>query len=169
MKYRYLSSRFGISICRLTYPVYGLTNSINLRKDEQIKQNISQIARQRPRPLIKQLKKVWRELFRKNSWQSNGWSSKCLKCASISEFNAKENKIRFAANNEILEKINQAISTIEKVNVEKFQEMSQDNKKLLLKQQKLIPIVNTEEDDWEVLNFIWLAISLLTQKMKSKC
>ena len=68
--------------------------------------------------------------------------------AGIPEFNAKGSKIRFAANNEILEKINQAISSIEKV-VEIYQEMLQDSKKLLLKQQKLIIIVDTEEDGWQ--------------------
>ena len=48
---------------------------------------------------------------------------KLLISAGIPEFKAKGNKIGFEASNEILEKINQAISSIEKSNVEKCQQM----------------------------------------------
>ena len=71
---------------------------------------------------------------------------KCLKSLSIPKFKAKGNKIHFEANNEVPEEINQAISSIEKSNVEKCLEMLQDVRKLLLKQQKLILIVSREED-----------------------
>lgn len=58
---------------------------------------------------------------------------KPLKSLSIPEFKAKSNKSLSEANNEILEKISHAISSIEKDNVEKYQKMLQDGKKLLLK------------------------------------
>ena len=48
---------------------------------------------------------------------------KLLISAGILEFKAKGNKIGFEASNEILEKINQAINSIEKSNVEKCQQM----------------------------------------------
>ena len=41
--------------------------------------------------------------------------------------------------------------SIEKGNVEKYQKMLQDGKKLLLKQQKLIRVAYREEDGQEVL------------------
>ena len=44
---------------------------------------------------------------------------KHLKSLSIPEFKAEGNKSRSEANNKILEEINQAFSSIEKVNVEK--------------------------------------------------
>ena len=49
------------------------------------------------------------------------------------------------------EEINQAISSIEKDNVEKSHQMLQDGKKLLLKQQKSIPIADREKDGQEVV------------------
>ena len=76
---------------------------------------------------------------------------KRLRSSSIPEFKATGNKIRFEANNKILEKIDQAISSIEKVNMEKCQEMLHNGKKLLLKQHKLLRIADTEEDCWEVV------------------
>ena len=58
----------------------------------------------------------------------------------------KVNKIRFEANDKILEKINQDISSMEKGNVEKCEEMLQDGKKLLLKLLVLIQIADKEEN-----------------------
>ena len=49
------------------------------------------------------------------------------------------------------EEINQAISSIEKDNVEKSHQMLQDGKKLLLKQQKSISIADREKDGQEVV------------------
>ena len=76
---------------------------------------------------------------------------KRLRSSSITEFKAKGEKIRSEANSEILEKINQAIRSIEKANMEKCQELMRDGKKLLLKQQKLIRIADREEDCCEVV------------------
>ena len=59
----------------------------------------------------------------------------------IQEFKAKGNKIRFEAYNEILEKTNHAISSIQKGNVEKCQETLQNGN-------KWIPIADREEDDY---------------------
>ena len=58
----------------------------------------------------------------------------------------KVNKIRFEANDKILEKINQDISPMEKRNVEKCEEMLQGGKKLLLKLLILIQIADKEEN-----------------------
>ena len=49
------------------------------------------------------------------------------------------------------EEINQAISSIEKDNVEKSHQMLQDGKKLLLKQQKSIRIADREKDGQKVV------------------
>ena len=76
---------------------------------------------------------------------------KHLDSLGLSEIKVSGNKSRFEANNEILEEINQAVSSIEKDNVEKCQEMFQDGKKLPLKLQKLIRIANREEDGEEVV------------------
>ena len=45
---------------------------------------------------------------------------KRLKSSSIPQFKLEGNEIRFEVNNEILEKMNQAISSIEKDNMERF-------------------------------------------------
>lgn len=69
---------------------------------------------------------------------------------NIPEFKTKGDKIQFETSNELLEKNNQAISSIEKGNVRKCQEMLYERNKLISKQQKSIRIFNREEDCWEV-------------------
>ena len=64
---------------------------------------------------------------------------KRLRSSIIPEFKAEVSKICFEANNEILEKINQAISSTENGTVEKFQETLENGK-------KLIRITDREED-----------------------
>ena len=76
---------------------------------------------------------------------------KRLESLGIPEIKVSGNKSRFEANNEILEEINQAVSSIEKDNVEKCQEMVRNGKKLPLKLQKLIRIADREEDGEEVV------------------
>ena len=76
---------------------------------------------------------------------------KRLESLGIPEIKVSGNRSRFEANNEILEQINQAVSSIEKDNVEKCQEMIRNGKKLPLKLQKLIRIADREEDGEEVV------------------
>ena len=49
--------------------------------------------------------------------------------------------------------MNQAISSVEKDNIERFQKMQQDGRKLLLKQQKSILISVREKDGQEVVKY----------------
>ena len=71
-------------------------------------------------------------------------AAKRLRSLCTPEFKAKRNKIHFEANNEILENVNQVISSIEKGNVEKCQDMLQNGK-------KLIRIADREEGGFEVV------------------
>ena len=71
-------------------------------------------------------------------------AAKRLRSLCIPEFKAKCNKIHFEANNEILGNVNQVISSIEKGNVEKCQDMLQNGK-------KLIGIADREEGGLEVV------------------
>ena len=54
---------------------------------------------------------------------------KRLKSLIIPEFKAKGNKICYEAYNKVLEKINHSIDSIQKGNVEKYQETLQNGKK----------------------------------------
>ena len=74
-----------------------------------------------------------------------------IKSSAVPEFKNKENKIRYEANNSIMEKIDEAISSIEKAKIERCQEKLAEGKKIILKQQKLLRIADSEEDGWEVV------------------
>ena len=50
-----------------------------------------------------------------------------------------------------MEKIDEAISTIEKGKIERLQENLAEGKKIILKQQKLLRIADRGEDGWEVV------------------
>ena len=50
-----------------------------------------------------------------------------------------------------MEKIDEAISTIEKGKIERCQENLAEGKKIILKQQKLLRIADRDEDGWEVV------------------
>ena len=50
-----------------------------------------------------------------------------------------------------MEKIDEAISAIEKDKIERCQEKLAEGKKIVLKQQKLLRIADREEDGWEVV------------------
>ena len=76
---------------------------------------------------------------------------KRIKSSTIPEFKSKGNKIRYEANNNILEKIDDAMNAIEKGHIERCQERLKEGKALILKQQKLIRIADREEDGWEVV------------------
>ena len=65
----------------------------------------------------------------------------------------KGNKIKYEANNSIMEKIDKAIRAIEKGKIERCQEKLAEGKKIFLKQQKLSRIADMEEDEWEVVKF----------------
>ena len=56
-------------------------------------------------------------------------------------------------NTNTLEKIDDAINSIEKGHIEKYQEKLKEGKTLILKQEKLIKITDREEDGWEVVKF----------------
>ena len=77
---------------------------------------------------------------------------KRIKSFTIPEFKSKGNKIRYKANNNILEKIDDAINAIEKRHNERCQERLKEGKALIPKQQKLMGIVDREEARWEVVN-----------------
>ena len=138
--------------------------------DEQIKQHtISQTASAANKTLDETVKQSLKQALPQEFLdKATDEAIKRLKSASIPEFNAKGNKIWFTANNEILEKINQAVSSIKKGNVKKCQEMLQDSKKLLLKQQKFKLSIGRKMVGRQ-LNVICMTISLLIQTMKNKC
>ena len=68
----------------------------------------------------------------------------------IQNLKNKGNKNRYKANNSIMEKIDEVISAIEKVKVERCQKKLAEGKKIILKQ-KLLRIADREEDGWEVV------------------
>ena len=75
-----------------------------------------------------------------------------MKRSTVPEFKNKGNKIRYEANNSIMEKIDEAISAIEKGKIERCQE-NLEGKKIIFKQQKLLRIGDREEDGWEVVKY----------------
>ena len=77
---------------------------------------------------------------------------KRMKSSTVPEFKNKGNKIRYEANNSIMEKIGEAISAIEKGKIGRCQEKLAEGKKIILKQQKLLRIADREEVGWEVVN-----------------
>ena len=58
---------------------------------------------------------------------------KRIKSSTVPEFKNKGNKIRYEANNSIMEKIDEAISAIEKGKIERCQEKLAEGKKIILK------------------------------------
>ena len=62
---------------------------------------------------------------------------KRIKSSTVPEFKNKGNKIRYEANNSIMEKIDEAISAIEKGKIERCQEKLAEDNKITLKQEKL--------------------------------
>ena len=76
---------------------------------------------------------------------------KRMKRSTVPEFKNKGNKIRYEANNSIMEKIEEAISAIEEGKIERCQEKLAEGKKIILKQQKLLRIADREEGRWEVV------------------
>ena len=76
---------------------------------------------------------------------------KRIKSSTVPEFKSKGNKIRYEANNSIMEKIDKVISAIEKGKIERCQEKLAEVKKIIFKQQKLLKIADREEDGWKVI------------------
>ena len=58
---------------------------------------------------------------------------KPIKSSTVPEFKNKENQIRYEANSSIMEKINKAISAIEKGKIDRCQEKLEESKKIILK------------------------------------
>ena len=69
----------------------------------------------------------------------------------VPEFRNKGNKIRYEANKSIMEKINEAVSAIEKGKIKRCQQKLAEGKKIILKQQKLLRIADREKDGQEVV------------------
>ena len=67
---------------------------------------------------------------------------KQIKSLTIPEFKGKGNKIRYKVDNNILQKIDDAMNVIEKGHIERCQERLKEGKTLILKQQKLIRIAD---------------------------
>ena len=76
---------------------------------------------------------------------------KRIQSSTIPEFKSKGNKICYEANNNILEKIDDAINSIEKGHIERCQEKLTQGKALILKQQKLVRVADREEKGWEIV------------------
>ena len=70
---------------------------------------------------------------------------KRIKSSTIPEFKSKGNKIRYEANNNILENFDDAINSNEKGHIERYQEKLKEGNALIPKQQKLM-IADREED-----------------------
>lgn len=84
--------------------------------------------------MIKQLRKTWNV-------------SKVLPSLKLKK---KDNKIRYEVDNNILEKIDAAISSIENRHIKISQEKLKEGNSLILKQEKLIRVVDMEENRWDV-------------------
>ena len=105
---------FGNLQCRLTNAVYNSQTRQIHELDEQVKQKIisemtsaaTKTTEYRVKPSLK------RALPQEFLDKTIDEVVKCLTSSSIPEFKAKGNKNRFEANNEILEKIDQAISSM---------------------------------------------------------
>ena len=86
--------------------------------------------------------KIKRVLLHEFLGQSTDETIKRTKSSTIPELKSKGNKIRYEVNNDILEKIDDAINFIEKGHIEKCQQKLKEGKPLILTQQKLIRIAN---------------------------
>ena len=67
------------------------------------------------------------------------------------EFKSKGNKIRYEKNEEILEKMDAAVRSIEKKDLEAAKKYIGEGKNIVTKDQKLICIADREENGWEVV------------------
>ena len=76
----------------------------------------------------------------KNNWRNNK-----------TEFKIKGNTIRYEENNNILEKIDDTINSMEEGHIERCKKKLKEVKALFLKQRKLTRIADMEEDGWEVV------------------
>ena len=116
--------------------------------DPQTKKEI--IAEQAVRDSLK------RALHQESLDKTTDETIKRIKSSTFTEFKSKGNKIRYEANNNILEKIDDATNAIEKGHIERCQERLKEGKVLILKQQKLMGM-----DGWEVVKCYlttWLLI-----------
>ena len=89
------------------------------------------------------------------------------KSFTIPEFKSKGNKIRYEANNNILEKIDDAINSIKKRHIERCQEKLKESKALILKQQKSIRIAVGRRMDGKSWNVTYLTTWLPIQSTRN--
>ena len=122
---------------------------INAQTENEIIAEITATAVKTIEPTVRESLK--RTLLEDFVCKTTDGAVKRIKSSTVPEFENKENKIRFEANNSIMEKIEEAISTIEKCKIERCQEMLAEGKKIIHKQQKLLRIADREEDGWEVV------------------
>ena len=114
------------------------------------------------------LKKILPEDFVEKTTEE---AVKRIKSSTVPEFKNKRNKIRYEANNSIMEKIDETISAIEKGEIEGCQEKSAEGKEIILKHQKLLRTADREEDEWDVVKYYLshdLASDLEDEKQLSK-
>ena len=136
---------------RVLYPLSALTAPSTDRKTlialkwilKPRKKVLSKSVLPQPRLLRKQLRHFLKikQLTIKRS-----------KSSAISEFKSKGNKIRYEANSNILEKIDDAINSIQKGNINRWEQKLDEGKALILIQQKLVSRVDRKEDGWKVVN-----------------
>ena len=67
------------------------------------------------------------------------------------EFTKKGNKLRYEANQKVLEKIEESLEAIGDDQIQNAADTLAEGKNLLSKQQKLIRIADRESDGWEVV------------------
>ena len=136
---------------RVLYPLSALTAPSTDRKTLIVlkwilkprKKVLSKSVLPQPRLLRKQLRhffKIKQLTIKRN------------KSSTISEFKSKGNKIRYEANSNILEKIDDAINSIQKGNINRWEQKLDEGKALILIQQKLVSRVDRKEDGWKVVN-----------------
>ena len=73
------------------------------------------------------------------------------KSKKVPEFKREGNKIRYKINEDILEKVEDAIKAIDQNDLDDAKEALEGGKKIITKQQKLICLADREDNGWEVV------------------
>ena len=84
------------------------------------------------------------------------------------DFNRKGNKLRYEANQAVLEKIEESLEAIGEQHLQTAADTLFEGKSLLSKQQKLIRIADRESDGWEVVRH-YLSDDLAEDSADEKC
>ena len=93
------------------------------------------------------------EAIKRAMKESTSKLAKRQKTDETTKITGKGNKLRYEANKEILEKVQEAVDAIDQNEIAEVRKFLTEGMSLISKQQKLIRIADREEDGWEVVKY----------------